>query len=117
RTMHTEVDVPNPDRVLLPGLYAQATVALERKPNALTVPLQAVNQGERNTVYVIGPSHAIEIRPVTLGIQTATDAEVDSGLKEGGHVGVGARASRRAGRQVLPKRTDRRGEEGEGEEK
>ena len=26
RTMHTEVDVPNPNRVLLPGLYAQATI-------------------------------------------------------------------------------------------
>ena len=117
RTMHTEVDVPNPDRVLLPGLYAQATVALERKPNALTVPLQAVNQGERNTVYVIGPSHAIEIRPVTLGIQTATDAEVVSGLKEGEQIVVSDRGSLKAGQQVLPKMIDLAGDQGQGEEK
>ena len=31
RTMHTEVDVPNPQRVLLPGLYAEATITLEQK--------------------------------------------------------------------------------------
>ena len=30
RTMHTEVDVPNPDHVLIPGLYAEATITLER---------------------------------------------------------------------------------------
>ncbi len=31
RTMHTEVDVPNPQRVLLPGLYADAELALDQK--------------------------------------------------------------------------------------
>ena len=44
RTMHTEVDVPNPDRILVPGLYAEATITLEKKNNALAVPLQAVSQ-------------------------------------------------------------------------
>src|SRR5580658_4225101 len=34
RTMHTEVDVPNPTRLLYPGLYAEATVTLEKKLNA-----------------------------------------------------------------------------------
>ena len=31
RTMHTEVDVPNPSHVLMPGLYAEATLTLERQ--------------------------------------------------------------------------------------
>ena len=31
RTMHTEVDVPNPERVLMPGLFAEADVALEHR--------------------------------------------------------------------------------------
>src|SRR5271170_2158298 len=43
RTMHTEVDVPNPNHVLLPGLYAQATILLEQKANAIALPLQALN--------------------------------------------------------------------------
>jgi len=103
RTMHTEVDVPNPDRVLVPGLYAEATITLEHKANALTVPIQAVNQGEKNTVYVVGASQTIEVRPVKLGIQTATDAEVLSGLKEGEQVVVSDRSGLKGGQRVQPK--------------
>ena len=39
RTMHTEVDVPNPDRVLMPGLYAEADVALEHREDIPAIPL------------------------------------------------------------------------------
>src|ERR1700728_3661032 len=74
RTMHTEVDVLNPQHILLPGLYAEATITLERKGNAMAVPLQAVDRnGDSTTVDVVGPSNRIEIRAVALGIQTATD--------------------------------------------
>jgi len=37
--MHTEVDVPNPEHVLLPGLYAEASVALEHRDNISAIPL------------------------------------------------------------------------------
>src|SRR5262249_5543751 len=43
RTMHTEVDIPNPGRALVPGLYAEATITLEQKRGALSVPLQAIS--------------------------------------------------------------------------
>ena len=111
RTMHTEVDVPNPDRTLLPGLYAEATITLEHKANTLTVPIQAVNQGETNTVYVVGPSHTIEVRPVKLGIQTAADSEVLSGLKAGEQVVVSDRGGLKAGQQVQPKTIELVGQE------
>ena len=103
RTMHTEVDVMNPNRVLLPGLYAEATITLEKKNNAVAVPLQAVDQGDRSTVYVVTPANKIEVRPVTLGIQTATDAEVLSGLKEGESIVVSDRSGLKAGQSVQPK--------------
>src|ERR1700691_1523405 len=84
RTMHTEVDIYNADRKLIPGLYAEATLALDRKANAIAVPLQAVSQiGDQTTVYVVTPSGTIDVRKVSLGIQTATDAEVLAGLAEG----------------------------------
>src|SRR5579862_8123865 len=103
RTMHTEVDVQNTGRVLLPGLYAEATLTLDTKINALAVPIQAVNQGDRNTVYVVSPANKIEVRPVTLGIQTATDAEVLSGLQEGESIVVSDRSGLKAGQDVSPK--------------
>ena len=103
RTMHTEVDVPNPNRLLIPGLYAEATITLEKKNNSISLPLQAVNQqnGE-TTVDVVGPSNKIERRRVVLGIQTSTDAEVLSGLQEGEMVVVSDRSSLKAGEEVRP---------------
>ncbi len=103
RTMHTEVDVANKGGALLPGLYAEATITLEQEANVLAVPLQAVNQGERNSVYVVTPANKIEVRPVTLAIQTATDAEVISGLKEGELIVVSDRSGLKAGQDVQPK--------------
>jgi len=107
RTMHTEVDVPNPNRVLLPGLYADATITLEKKDNAVAVPLQAVDQENgRATVDVVDASNRIEMRQISLGIQTATDAEVLSGLQQGELVVVSDRSGLKAGQPVQPKLTD-----------
>lgn len=104
RTMHTEVDVPNPGLILLPGLYAEATITLEKKNNAIALPLQAVNQENGlTTVDVVDPSNKIEVRRVVLGIQTATDAEVISGLKEGELVVVSDRSSLKPAEEVRPK--------------
>src|SRR6478672_7519692 len=84
RTMHTEVDVRNPDRVLVPGLYADADLTLEHKEDIPTVPLQAVNhEGNKTTVFVVNGNSELEDRQVTLGIQTANDAEVVAGLQQG----------------------------------
>jgi RND family efflux transporter MFP subunit len=107
RTMHTEVDVQNPGRVLVPGLYAEATITLERKDDAIAVPLQAVDQENGHAaVDVIDPSGRIDRRPITLGIQTANDAEVISGLQEGESVVVSDRSGLKAGQPVQAKIID-----------
>ncbi len=103
RTMHTEVDVPNPQRVLMPGLYAEADVALEHREDIPAVPLQAINhEGDRSTAFVVNRQGVIEDRPITLGIQTATDAEVLSGLDEGEQVIVSDRSGLKPGQKVNP---------------
>jgi RND family efflux transporter MFP subunit len=101
RTMHTEVDVPNPKGELIPGVYAEVTLTLNRVGQALTVPLQAVDQqGDHSTVLVVDPSDTIQRRPVTLGVETESDAEVLSGLQGGDRVVVSDRAGLRPGQQV-----------------
>jgi RND family efflux transporter MFP subunit len=107
RTMHTEVDVPNPGRVLLPGLYAEATITLEKKAGAIALPVQAVDQENgQAAVDVVDPSSKIERRPIVLGIQTAADAEVISGLREGEMVVVSDRSGLKAGQSVQPRIID-----------
>ncbi len=107
RTMHTEVDVPNPQGVLIPGVYAEASLALDRKGDALVVPLQAVNQGaERASVFIVDAGNTIEDRQITLGIQTESEAEVLSGLREGDQVVISDRSGLRPGELVHPQITE-----------
>jgi RND family efflux transporter MFP subunit len=103
RTMHTEVDVRNPDRVLVSGLYAEANLMLEHREDIPSVPLQAINhEGDKTTVFVVNASNLVEDRPVTLGIQTANDAEVVTGLHPGELVVVSDRSGLKAGERVIP---------------
>ena len=107
RTMHTEVDVPNPSGILLPGMYADTVLTLQKKAGVLAVPLQAVNQeADRTTVYVVTPQNRIEVRPVKLGLQSATAAEVISGLKDGENVVMSDRAALKNGTLVDPHRVE-----------
>ena len=107
RTMHTEVDVPNPNRALVEGMYAEVRLRLEHKNAALAAPLQAVDrQGDRTSVLVVNPANQIEERTVTLGIQNAGFAEVLSGLKDGEQVVVSDRGALKAGELVRPKTVD-----------
>jgi RND family efflux transporter MFP subunit len=103
RTMHTEVDVLNRDRVLMPGLYAEADVALEHREDIPSIPLQAINhEGDKSTVFIVNHTGEIEERTITLGIQTATDAEVLSGVNEGDQVVVSDRSGLKPGQKVHP---------------
>ena len=102
RTMHTEVDVRNPDRLLVPGLYAEADVTLEHREDIPSIPLQAVNhEGDKTTVFVVSSSSELQDRPVTLGLQTASDAEVVSGLREGEQVVISDRSGLKPGEKVV----------------
>ena len=104
RTMHTEVDVPNPDRLLMPGMYAETTLTLEGKDNVLSVPLEAVShEGEQTKVYVVSPTGKVEDRAIMMGLQTSTYAEVVSGLAEGEAVVVSDRSGLKPGEQVSSK--------------
>ena len=102
RTMHTEVDVPNTaGDTLVPGLYAEALLALNRKANALAVPLQAISrEGEQTTVYVVGPDGKVQVRKVVLGIQGTNYSEVLSGVQKGEQVIISDRSGLKAGQQV-----------------
>ena len=103
RTMHTEVDIPNPKRILLPGLYAEAALNLEEEHNVPTVPVQALNrEGEKTTVFVVDGNNVLEDRTVQVGLQTASDAEIVSGLNEGEQVVVSDRSGLKAGAKVTP---------------
>jgi len=106
RTMDTQVDVENPNLILIPGMFAEVNLTLDHRSAALTVPIPAVDVGDDEAsgqVTVVTPENRIEIRKVKLGIQNATDVEVLAGLRQGDLVVTGNRSSLSAGEQVRPR--------------
>jgi RND family efflux transporter MFP subunit len=105
RTMKTEVDVPNPTLVLVPGMYAEVDLFTEQRKHVLTVPVESVDGSASSArVFTVQPSGVIQIVPVGLGIETARHIEIRSGdLKEGDDVVVGSRAGLKDGNKVQPK--------------
>jgi RND family efflux transporter MFP subunit len=106
RTMDTEVDVPNPDLVLVPGMYAEVVLNVDRRDHALVVPLDAIEgTGAAARAYAINEAGLIAIVPVTTGIQNNQSVEILSGLTEGQEVITGRHAGLREGEKVQPKIT------------
>jgi multidrug efflux system membrane fusion protein len=81
-TIQLRADFPNAQRRLWPGELVNARLLLSTRPNGLTVPVPAVQQGPNgSSVWVIGPDETAQIRPVTVGQISDGQALIDSGLK------------------------------------
>jgi RND family efflux transporter MFP subunit len=102
RTMSTEVDVENPTLTLMPGMYAEVNLTLARRDHVLVAPVNAVEAGQ---VAVVTPNHRIEFRKIELGIETANEVEVRSGLNEGDLIVLGGHSGLQSGQEVQPKLT------------
>jgi RND family efflux transporter MFP subunit len=106
RTMRVEVDVPNPTLALVPGMYADAALALDQVKGAVVAPVQAVDRAETGArVLVIGRDRVTEARTVTVGIEGDDRVEIKAGLSVGDLVVVGSRAQLKPGSIVVPKLT------------
>ncbi len=103
RTMMVEIEVPNPDLTLVPGMYATVMIKVQKREDALAVPIQAVSGGKEPRVLVVNQSNQIEERPVQLGLETADKYEIVSGLAEGDLVVVGDHSTFSVGERVDPK--------------
>jgi RND family efflux transporter MFP subunit len=104
RTMQVEVDVPNQDYKLTPGMYADVSLRVQNDPNALTLPLQAIDRGEdKTTVLLVNSQNHVEEREIHTGIEGSDRIQILSGLNEGDRVIVGNLSKYRPGQQVDPK--------------
>jgi RND family efflux transporter MFP subunit len=104
RTMHTEVDVPNPTYALVPGMYASIEIPLHTAKNVLVLPIQAVQPTSegKGRVLLVNSQNTIEERDVALGLQTATAVEIVSGLRENELVVFGTQGQYHPGQLVSP---------------
>jgi len=104
RTMHTEIDVENPDGTLKDGMYAEAKIILKQRSDALSVPIQALQRNTSGgTVLIVNSRGEVEERQVKLGVEGSDQIEVTSGLSENDRVIMGNRSEFHAGERVEPK--------------
>jgi RND family efflux transporter MFP subunit len=104
RTMRTEVYIPNPDHVLLPGMFGYVTLVLERHKNTLTLPAEClIIEKEGKFVYTVVDNRVKKV-PVETGIDTGIQVEITSGLAGEEDIIVAGKGSVSEGMQVKTSR-------------
>lgn len=82
RTLLTEIDLPDPDDALRPGLYAYVTVVAEEHDNALTLPATAIVKDGGKSYCVTVAGGRAQRKAIELGLTEGKRTEVVSGLSE-----------------------------------
>ncbi len=102
-TLQVRISVPNPQRVLRPGLFVRVIVAAFDNPNAIRIPQQAVTELQGlKSVYVVSADDKVEPRQITASYRLGGDWVVDKGLSAGDRVVIEGVGKLRAGVQVKP---------------
>jgi membrane fusion protein, multidrug efflux system len=93
---------PNPDGVLMPGMFVRTTFEQAVEPNAILVPQEAMQRdiGGDAFVYLVGKDNKVEIRKVETERTFGTSWVVTAGLRPGEKVITQGTATLRPGMQV-----------------
>jgi membrane fusion protein (multidrug efflux system) len=80
KTMLAEIEVPNPDLQLRPGMYATVKIGIERKPDALLVPTDALITEKAGTFVFLNSDGKAKKVKVQTGFNDGTNVEILKGL-------------------------------------
>ena len=86
RTLLTEIDLPNPDGALAPGIYCTVELHIPRKTPSLSVPADALIFNRNGMQVAVVSNGKAEIRKVKVKRDLGTRVEVDTGIKAGDQV-------------------------------
>jgi RND family efflux transporter MFP subunit len=103
RTLLIEIEVPNPDGTLLPGMYATVDLRSPRTNAPLLIPGDAlVVRGEGTLVAQVGADHKVHMRKIVVGRDYGDRLEVTSGLADGSMIIANPGELAREGLEVDP---------------
>jgi RND family efflux transporter MFP subunit len=81
RTLRVEIDVPNPEGRLIPGMYVTASLVVAERPDVLVLPTSAIGgKSDPQPFCLVVESGKLAKRELTLGLEAAGQIEVTSGL-------------------------------------
>ncbi len=102
RTLLTEVQVPNPQATLLPGMYAQVRLSSQRPNPPVMIPGDAVITGQEGLSVAVLRDEKVHIQPIKVGRDNGAQVEVTSGLEGWEYVVVNPGDAVHEGVQVHP---------------
>ncbi|HZB92018.1 MAG TPA: efflux RND transporter periplasmic adaptor subunit [Stellaceae bacterium] len=86
RTLLTEIDVPNPDGALTPGVYCMVDMAIPRTSPALLVPASAIIFNQNGMQVAVVANGVAHLRKIAITTDYGTEVEVSQGVKAGDEV-------------------------------
>jgi membrane fusion protein, multidrug efflux system len=80
-------EFPNPDTLLVPGMFVRVRALMDTQTNAMLVPQRAVTDMQgRSLIAVVGADNKVSVRPVTTGEQYGTQWVISGNVKPGDRV-------------------------------
>lgn len=103
-TFSLRAEFPNPDRLLLPGMYVRAVVEAAVAPNSYLVPQRAVTRNAKGeaTAMVVNAEGKVEERILAVRNSVGNNWLVESGVSDGDRVIVEGTQLVRAGALASP---------------
>ena len=86
RTLLTEVDIPNPDGALQPGIYCTVELKIPRKSPALIVPDSAIIFNQNGKQVAVVENGIAHLHKITITTDYGTEVQVSEGVKDGDQV-------------------------------
>jgi RND family efflux transporter MFP subunit len=86
RTLLTEVDIPNPDGALQPGVYCTVELKIPRKSPALIVPATAIIFNQNGMQVAVVEDGVAHLRKIAITTDYGNEVEVSDGVKDGDKV-------------------------------
>jgi RND family efflux transporter MFP subunit len=82
RTLLTEVDIPNPDGALQPGVYCTVELKIPRQSPALLVPASAIIFNQNGMQVAVVENGVAHLHKITITTDYGTEVEISDGVKE-----------------------------------
>lgn len=100
RTMGVEVDIPNRDGRLKPGMFARVDLVVETRRGAMTIPVEALRVGEARPTVAVVRNGVVENAAVEVGVADGEQLEILKGLTERDQVVVQGKDLVKPGQKV-----------------
>jgi RND family efflux transporter MFP subunit len=100
RTLLTEIDVPNTDGALAPGIYCTVELHIPRKVNSMLVQSEAIIFNRDGLQVAVVDNGIVHIRNLALARDLGTSLELSDGVKTGDQVVLNPRVNLVEGSKV-----------------